>query len=63
MRGRVSSVNSMFINSSNELGQLESGIASRLLGLRPSIIFGGSVTLIVVIITWFKAKQLRKMQY
>lgn len=63
MRGRVSSVNSMFINSSNELGQLESGLASKVLGLRPSIIFGGSVTLIVVIITWFKAKQLRKMEY
>lgn len=63
MRGRVSSVNSMFINSSNELGQLESGLASKLLGLRPSIIFGGSVTLLVVIITWFKAKQLRKMEY
>lgn len=63
MRGRVSSVNSMFINSSNELGQMESGIASRLLGLRPSIIFGGAVTLLVVIVTWFNAKQLRKMEY
>lgn len=63
MRGRVSSVNSMFVNSSNELGQMESGISSRLLGLRPSILFGGAVTLIVVIITWFKAPKLRNMEY
>ena len=63
MRGRVSSVNSMFINSSNELGMMESGIASRLMGLRPSVIFGGAMTLLVVIITWFKAPKLRKMEY
>lgn len=63
MRGRVSSVNSMFINSSNELGMMESGIASRVLGLVPSVIFGGSMTLLVVIITWFKAPNLRKMEY
>jgi MFS family permease len=63
MRGRVSSVNSMFINSSNELGQMESGIASKLLGLRPSIIFGGTITLLVVIFTWCKAPKLRRMEY
>jgi MFS family permease len=63
MRGRVSSVNSMFINSSNELGQFESGFASRIFGLVPSVIFGGCMTLIVVIITWFKAPTLRKMEY
>jgi MFS family permease len=63
MRGRVSSVNSMFINSSNELGQFESGFASRAFGLVPSVVFGGCMTLLVVIITWFKAPALRKMQY
>jgi predicted MFS family arabinose efflux permease len=63
MRGRVSSVNSMFINSSNELGMMESGITSRIMGLVPSVIFGGSMTLLVVIITWFKAPTLRKMEY
>lgn len=63
MRGRVSSVNSMFINSSNELGMMESGIASRIMGLVPSVIFGGSMTLLVVLITWFKAPNLRKMEY
>jgi MFS family permease len=63
MRGRVSSVNSMFINSSNELGQFESGIAARAMGTVPSVIFGGSMTLIVVLVAWWKAPTLRKLQY
>ncbi len=63
MRGRVNSVSSMFIMSSNELGQLESGVAARLLGVVPSVIFGGSMTLLVVIFTWFKAPALRKLNY
>jgi len=63
MRGRVMSVNSMFINSSNELGQFESGVAARLLGVVPSVVFGGCMTLLVVVTTWFKAPSLRKMEY
>jgi MFS family permease len=63
MRGRVLSVNSMFINSSNELGQFESGIMARLLGVVPSVVFGGCMTLAVVVFTWFKAPTLRKMEY
>ncbi len=63
MRGRVMSVNSMFINSSNELGQFESGVAARLLGVVPSVIFGGCMTIAVVFVTWFKAPALRKMEY
>ncbi|HLL43181.1 MAG TPA: MFS transporter [Segetibacter sp.] len=63
MRGRVMSVNSMFINSSNELGQFESGLAAKLMGVVPSVVFGGVMTLLVVIVTWFKAPTLRKMQY
>ncbi len=63
MRGRVSSVNSIFINSSNELGQFESGLAASLMGLVPSVIFGGSMTLLVVLVTWFKAPGLRKFGY
>lgn len=62
-RGRVSSVNSMFINSSNELGQFESGFMARALGTVPSVVFGGCMTLLVVIITWFKAPGLRKFEY
>jgi MFS family permease len=63
MRGRVSSVNSMFVNSSNELGQFESGVAARMLGVVPSVIFGGCMTLLVVVITWFKAPGIRKFEY
>lgn len=63
MRGRVMSVNSMFINSSNELGQFESGLAARALGVIPSVVFGGTMTILVVIATWFKAPSLRKMEY
>jgi len=63
MRGRVMSVNSMFINSSNELGQFESGVAARLMGTVTSVVFGGCMTLAVVVITWFKAPALRKMEY
>lgn len=63
MRGRVMSVNSMFINSSNELGQFESGVAAKLLGVIPSVVFGGCMTLIVVAGTWIKAPSLKKMEY
>ena len=50
MRGRVASVNGMFIISSNEIGAFESGASARLLGLTPSIVFGGVCTLAVVAI-------------
>lgn len=63
MRGRVSSVNSIFINSSNELGQFESGVAATAMGMVPSVIFGGCMTLLVVVVTWFKAPGLRKFEY
>jgi MFS family permease len=58
MRGRVSAVNSMFIGSSNEIGAFESGTAAKLLGTVPSVIFGGSMTLIIVTITYLKTKKL-----
>ncbi len=63
MRGRVMSVNSMFINSSNELGQFESGVAADKMGVVPSVIFGGCMTLLVVVVTAFKAPALRKLEY
>jgi predicted MFS family arabinose efflux permease len=64
MRGRVSSVNSMFINSSNELGQFESGMTAKIFGgAQPAIIFGGIMTVVVVIISWIKAPRLRKFEY
>ena len=63
LRGRVMSVNSMFISSSNELGQFESGLAAKIMGVIPSVVFGGGMTLLVVIVTWIKAPKLRKLQY
>ena len=63
LRGRVMSVNGMFINSSNELGQFESGIVAKLMGIVPSVIFGGCMTIGVVVTTWIKAPALRKMEY
>lgn len=63
LRGRVMSVNAMFINSSNELGQFESGFAASIMGTVPSVIFGGCMTLMVAVVTWLKAPELRKLQY
>jgi hypothetical protein len=61
MRGRVSSINGIFIGSSNELGAFESGLSARLMGLVPSVIFGGLMTLSVVGITAKFAPQLRTL--
>ncbi|MFN4083243.1 MAG: MFS transporter [Bacteroidia bacterium] len=63
MRGRVSAVNTMFIGSSNEIGAFESGLAAKLLGTVPSVVFGGFVTLLVVGITQIKAKQLKHYEF
>jgi MFS family permease len=63
MRGRVSAVNTMFIGSSNEIGAFESGVAARLLGTVPSVVFGGSITLLIVGFTTIKAKALRRFSY
>jgi hypothetical protein len=61
MRGRVAAVNNIFIGSSNEIGAFESGLAARLLGLIPSVVFGGSMTILTVIITAWKAPSLRRL--
>ncbi|MDB5280188.1 MAG: transporter [Ferruginibacter sp.] len=63
LRGRVLSVNSMFINSSNEIGQFESGVAAKLMGVIPSVVFGGCMTILVVVATWIKAPSLKKLEY
>jgi MFS family permease len=63
LRGRVASINLIFINSSNELGQFESGITSKWFGTIPAIITGGIMSLAVVAITWFKLPKLRKIEY
>jgi MFS family permease len=61
MRGRVSAVNSLFVGSSNELGAFESGLAAKLMGLVPSVVFGGGMTLLVVLVAWWRAPKLRDM--
>jgi len=61
LKGRVSSVNSIFVSSSNELGALESGIAATFLGLVPGIIFGGTMTILTVIFIAFFIKPIRKV--
>ena len=62
MRGRVSAINGIFIGSSNELGAFESGIAARLIGLIPSVIFGGVMTIAIVAATAKLAPKLRKLE-
>lgn len=59
MKGRVSAVNSIFVGSSNEIGMLESGVAAKLMGVVPSVIFGGCMTIAVVAVTAWKATKLR----
>jgi MFS family permease len=61
MKGRVAAVNSIFIGSSNEIGSFESGVAAKLLGVVPSVVFGGLMTLGVVGITALRADKLREL--
>mgnify|MGYP003600764959 CR=1 FL=1 len=61
MRGRVSAINGLFIGSSNELGAFESGLAASWLGLVPSVVAGGLVTLAVVLVTATVAPKLRRL--
>ncbi len=63
IRGRVLSVNSIFIMSSNEMGQFESGLAAKLLGVVRSVVFGGTMTLLVALIVGTTVPKLRKMNY
>jgi hypothetical protein len=62
MRGRVSSINGIFIGSSNELGAFESGVAAKLMGLVPSVVFGGLMTIGVVGVTAKLAPKLRELE-
>ncbi len=60
--GRVSSVNQIFVGSSNEIGAFESGVAARLMGTVPSVVFGGAVTLVVVALTAWRVPELRRLR-
>ncbi|MBI2279570.1 MAG: MFS transporter [Bacteroidetes bacterium] len=61
MRGRVAAVNSMFVGSSNELGAFESGVAEKLFGTVRSVVFGGSMTILIVISTGLFSPKLRHL--
>jgi hypothetical protein len=60
--GRVASVNAIFIGSSNELGAFESGTAARLIGTVPSVVLGGTLTLLVVALTAIRVPPLRRLK-
>ncbi|WP_434037157.1 MFS transporter [Formosa sp. 4Alg 33] len=61
MRGRVASVNSMFVGSSNELGAFESGLTAKLMGTVTAVVFGGSMTLLIVLTTGVFSPTFRKL--
>ncbi|MDX1472291.1 MAG: MFS transporter [Flavobacteriaceae bacterium] len=61
MRGRVASVNSMFVGSSNELGAFESGLTAKLMGTVTAVVFGGTMTLITVVTTGLALPSFRKL--
>ncbi|WP_040252683.1 MFS transporter [Psychroserpens mesophilus] len=61
MRGRVSSVNSMFVGSSNELGAFESGLTAKIMGTATAVVFGGTMTLITVVTTAFVSPSFRRL--
>lgn len=63
MRGRVSAVNTMFVSSSNELGEVESGYTAHWFGLKNAVLIGGFATIIVVSAAWTKSKALRKLHF
>ena len=62
MRGRVAAVNTMFISSSNEIGEIESGYTAKWMGTIPAVIFGGCMTIGVVLVTYFAAPLLRTIK-
>jgi MFS family permease len=63
MRGRVSSVNSMFVGSSNELGAFESGLTAKLFGTVNAVVFGGVITLMTVVGTGALIPSLRNLDF
>jgi MFS family permease len=62
MRGRVAALNTMFISSSNELGEVESGFTAKWMGLVPAVVFGGCMTLVVAGVTYLRAPKLKTLK-
>lgn len=61
MRGRVSSVNSIFVGSSNELGAFESGLTAKIMGVVPAVVFGGCMTIATVFGTAIVSPSFRQL--
>jgi len=61
MRGRISAVNSIFIGSSNEIGEFESGVTAKLMGTFPAAVFGGVMCLISVFSISLLSPRLRNL--
>lgn len=62
LRGRVSSVNGIFVSSSNEIGAFESGVVANWIGTVPSVIFGGVMTLVIVALSAWWTPELRRLE-
>ncbi|MDG0978120.1 MAG: MFS transporter [Halieaceae bacterium] len=62
LRGRVNAVNSLFIASSNELGDLRGGAAAAWLGVVPAVLAGAVCTGAVGLVAWWRSKDLRRLQ-
>ncbi len=60
LRGRVSAVKSLFISSSNQWGAVESGVAAELMGVVPSVVFGGVMTIVIVAGIGWMSRSLRE---
>jgi len=61
LRGRIAAVNAVFIGSSNEIGEFESGVAAKVLGTVPSVLFGGCMTLLTVAWVGWKSAEIRNL--
>lgn len=58
LRGRVLSVNSIFISSSNEIGAFQAGLSASIFGATRSVLIGGTITLLIVGFVWRRSKEL-----
>ena len=61
MRGRISAINSMFIGSSNELGEFESGVVARFLGPVGAVLFGAGACFVTIGLVYMLAPTLRRL--
>jgi MFS family permease len=62
MRGRVNAINGIFLSTSNEVGAFESGLAAKIMGAVPSVVFGGAMTVIIAAYVFIRSKDLLKLK-